>query len=195
MAIIQTVPAKIQIVIAQKESSNKMIFTSTYPSLIGNLTIAVQNDKLIGIWIENQKYEKQNIKEEMITAENNQTINKTKDWLDQYFAKKRPNIKELDLKPIGSTFRRAVWDILTEIPYGTVTTYKDVTIKVAKKLKVDKMSAQAVGAAIAHNPISIIIPCHRVIGTNKKLTGYAGGLDKKLFLLEHEQVDKKKYKR
>lgn len=111
---------------------------------------------------------------------------RTKEWLDRYFAGKRPAISELALAPAGSEFRRAVWKILCEIPYGEVTTYGEIARKIAKQLGMESMSAQAVGGAVGHNPISIIIPCHRVVGSDGSLTGYAGGLEKKLWLLTLE---------
>jgi methylated-DNA-[protein]-cysteine S-methyltransferase len=94
----------------------------------------------------------------------------------------------LDLAPEGTNFRCEVWKILCEIPYGKTTSYADIALKIAKNRGIEKMSSQAVGGAVGHNPISIIIPCHRVIGSNGKLTGYAAGLDKKIFLLKHENV-------
>ena len=113
---------------------------------------------------------------------------KAKKWLDRYFKGEKPQISELDLEPIGSDFAKNVWKLLCEIPYGEVTTYGEIAKKVAKIMNKSTMSAQAVGGAVGHNPISIIIPCHRVIGTNGSLTGYAGGIDKKIFLLKHEGV-------
>ena len=97
-------------------------------------------------------------------------------------------INELDLAPEDTSFRCEVWKMLCKIPYGETTTYKDIASEIAKNRGIEKMSAQAVGGAVGHNPISIIIPCHRVIGSNGKLTGYAGGLDKKIFLLNHEKA-------
>ncbi len=111
----------------------------------------------------------------------------TKNWLDKYFSNKKPNISELKLKPDGTSFRQVVWDILCSIPYGTTISYGEVADITAKKLNKTKMSARAVGNAIGHNPIMIIIPCHRVIGKNGKLTGYAWGLDLKAKLLELEK--------
>jgi methylated-DNA-[protein]-cysteine S-methyltransferase len=113
----------------------------------------------------------------------------TKDWLDRYFAGQKPSISDLPLAPGGGAFRTAVWNILCEIPYGTVTTYGEMAKRVAARLNKPRMSSQAVGGAVGHNPISIIIPCHRVVGSNGSLTGYAGGIDKKIRLLEHENVD------
>ena len=111
------------------------------------------------------------------------------DWLDRYFAGKRPDPSELPLKPEGSPFRQAVWQLLLEIPYGQVTTYGQLAKKMAELMGRQSMSAQAVGGAVGHNLISIIIPCHRVVGTDGSLTGYAGGLEKKIRLLELEGVD------
>ena len=112
-----------------------------------------------------------------------------KEWLDAYFAGERPAIADLPLAPIGSEFRQKVWRILTEIPYGQVTTYGAIAQQVARELGRDHMASLAVGGAVGHNPISIVIPCHRVVGSDGSLTGYAGGLDKKIWLLEHEGMD------
>lgn len=98
-------------------------------------------------------------------------------------------MSELSLAPIGSDFRRVVRDILKEIPYGEVTTYGDIAREAAARLGKKNMASLAVGGAVGHNPISIIIPCHLVVGANGSLTGYAGGLDKRLWPLEHEGVD------
>ena len=113
----------------------------------------------------------------------------TKRWLDRYFEGEKPSINELSIAPIGSDFRKAVWQILCEIPYATTITYGEIAEKLALRSGLVKMSAQAVGGAVGHNPISIIIPCHRVVGANGSLTGYAGGVDKKLELLKFEGVD------
>lgn len=104
------------------------------------------------------------------------------------FFRKRPEPSELPLAPIGGEFRRTVWELLCEIPYGELTTYGQIARDAAKRLHRESMSAQAVGGAVGHNPISIIIPCHRVVGTGGSLTGYAGGIDKKIWLLKHEGV-------
>ena len=129
------------------------------------------------------------MKEEIKENKNERILIKTKKWLDEYFNGKKPEISELDLAPIGSEFAKNVWEILCEIPYGKVTTYGEIAKKMAKIMHKEKMSAQAVGGAVGHNPISIIIPCHRVVGANGSLTGYAGGIDKKIYLLKHEQVN------
>ena len=112
-----------------------------------------------------------------------------KKWLDRYFAGEKPTIAELPLAPIGNEFRQGVWKILREIPYGKVITYGDIARKMAVQMGRPTMSAQAVGGAVGHNPISIIIPCHRVVGTNGSLTGFSGGITVKTKLLELEGVD------
>ena len=166
-----------------------MIYTSYYNSPVGKILLASRNNKLIGLWIEGQKYYLGKLKEEKIENDNDITLVKAKKWLDRYFNGEKPEISELSLEPIGSEFAKHVWDILCEIPYGEFTTYGEIAKKVAKIMDKKTMSAQAVGGAVGHNPISIIIPCHRVVGTNGSLTGYAGGLDKKIKLLNHEKVD------
>ena len=139
--------------------------------------------------MENQKYYLSNFKEEIVETQNLEVLVKKKKWLDKYFNGENPDIKELELNPIGSEFRKSVWEILKKIPYGEVTTYSDIAKEIAKQKGIEKMSAQAVGGAVGHNPISIIIPCHRVVGTNGSLTGYAGGIKKKLYFLELEKVN------
>ena len=165
-----------------------MIYTTHYKSPIGDILLASKNNKLIGLWIEGQKYYLSNLKDE-IKEEEKEILIKTKDWLDRYFKGEEPSINELDLNPLGSNFRKSVWKILREIPYGEVITYKDIADTIAKQKGLKKMSSQAVGGAVSHNPISIIIPCHRVVGSNGSLTGYAGGIDKKVYLLKHEKVN------
>ena len=108
-------------------------------------------------------------------------------WLDSYFAGKNPDPNQLPLAPQGSAFRQMVWKELLKIPSGQTTTYGAIAGTIAKKLHKEKMSARAVGGAVGHNPIAIIIPCHRVVGSDGSLTGYAGGLDMKRKLLQHEQ--------
>lgn len=155
----------------------------------GKILLASKDNKLIGLWIDGQKYFLGNLKEETQEKEDEIIFVKIKKWLDRYFNGEKPKIPELNLAPMGSDFAKNVWKILCEIPYGEVTTYGEIAKKIAKIMNKDKMSAQAIGGAVGHNPISIIIPCHRVVGSNGSLTGYAGGIDKKIRLLEHEKVD------
>lgn len=169
-----------------------MIYTTTYNSPIGNLLIAARENKLIGIWIEKQKYYLSNLKDDIKESEDIDILGKTKEWLDRYFKGEKPKIEELEINLTGSEFRKSVWEILKDIPYGEVITYGDIAKKIAKQKGIKKMSAQAVGGAVGHNPISIIIPCHRVIGIHGNLTGYAGGIEKKIYLLKHEKVNMEK---
>jgi methylated-DNA-[protein]-cysteine S-methyltransferase len=169
-----------------------MYYTTTYQSPLGTLTLACTSDALVGLWTENQKYFGDTISEPMVEKSNMPVFKVAKKWLDDYFAGKAPEISELPLAPIGGEFRQNVWKILCEIPYGDVITYGDIAKKIAKKMKKDSMSSQAVGGAVGHNPISIIIPCHRVVGANGNLTGYAGGIESKFRLLELEGADMSK---
>ena len=171
---------------------NKIIYITYYDSILGKLTIASDGENIIGLWIEGQKYFADTIKNENIIKKDDLSIFiKTKEWLDRYFRGERPDIKELKLSPKGSEFRQNVWKILCRIPYGQTITYGKIAKEIAKLMNKNSMSAQAIGNAVGHNPISIIIPCHRVVGTNGGLTGYAGGIDKKRELLELENADVK----
>lgn len=166
-----------------------MLYASYYKSPIGNLLIATKNNKIVGLWLENQKYYLSKFKEEIQIDDNLKIITKTKKWLDCYFAKKKPSISDLELDIEGSEFQKLVLQKLINIPYGEISTYKKIATEIAKDKNLKSISSQAVGSAIAHNPISIIIPCHRVIGTNGNLTGYAGGINNKIYLLNHEGVN------
>ena len=167
-------------------------YKTCYNSPVGKLTIACdEEENIAGLWIEGQKYFVNTIKSDIVEKSELKVFKKTKDWLDRYFRGEKPDIKELPLKPKGSDFRKEVWEILCKIPYGEVITYGEIAAIIAKKRGMKKISAQAVGGAVGHNPISIIIPCHRVIGKNGNLTGYAGGIEIKIKLLKIEGVDLK----
>ena len=174
----------------QKYSSGGdwMTYTIRYTSPLGDILLAEREGALIGLWIAGQDYASDLCGE---TVEERETplLRETKEWLARYFAGERPAIEELPLAPRGSVFRQAVWRLLCCIPYGTTTTYGALAREVAALTGKSCMSAQAVGGAVGHNPISIIIPCHRVVGTNGSLTGYGGGLSMKIALLEHEGID------
>ncbi|MDD3403339.1 MAG: methylated-DNA--[protein]-cysteine S-methyltransferase [Hespellia sp.] len=166
-----------------------MYYTTTYASPIGILTLASDGDSLVGLWIEGQKYHGDTMFDAMTEQKDLPVFDTAKKWLNQYFDGKQPAISELPLAPVGSDFRKSVWRILCEIPYGEVTTYGDIAKIIAKEAGKEKMSSQAVGGAVGHNPISIMIPCHRVVGSNGSLTGYAGGIATKIKLLEWEGTD------
>lgn len=166
-----------------------MYYQTNERSPLGGITLASDGENITGLWLEGQKYFGGTADKEMHRRDDLPVFEAAKDWLNRYFAGKRPAISELPLAPAGSDFRQEVWKLLCEIPYGEVTTYGELAKKIAKKQNKPGMSAQAIGGAVGHNPISIIIPCHRVVGTNGSLTGYAGGLEKKVKLLELEGVD------
>lgn len=164
-----------------------MYFVKQCSSPLGGIRLASDGERLIGLWLEEQKYFCDSVKGEEFQRRELPIFDRTSMWLDRYFAGERPKIGDLPLAPRGSEFRQEIWRILCEIPYGETTTYGAIAKRMAAKMKRDTMSAQAVGGAVSHNPISIIIPCHRVLGAGGSLTGYAGGIDKKIWLLEHEQ--------
>ncbi|MCI8995910.1 MAG: methylated-DNA--[protein]-cysteine S-methyltransferase [Lachnospiraceae bacterium] len=179
-----------------------MLYTMYYDSPLGRFLLAEKDQALVGLWMEGQKYfpgsfseETKEIKEikEIKEVKDFGILNKTKGWLDAYFKGEKPSIRDLTLAPVGSGFRKEVWKLLCEIPYGEVVTYKEIAEKLARSRGLAGMSAQAVGGAVSHNPISVIIPCHRVVGANGSLTGYAGGLERKRKLLTLEGVDLDKF--
>ncbi len=177
--------------IIMKERRVSMLYKTFYESSLGNILIVSDENNIIGLWFEGQKYFLANIKEDITQKDDLPILQSAKLWLDQYFAGQKPNIADLKLAPRGNDFRLTVWKILCEIPYGQLTTYGEIAKKVAIVMNKESMSAQAVGGAVGHNPISIIIPCHRVVGSHGSLTGYAGGIDKKIKLLQLEGVDTK----
>ncbi len=169
-----------------------MYYSTTYDSPVGIITFASDGASLNGLWMEGQKYFGDTISEAMTEKDNITVFNDAKRWLDSYFAGKNPDISAIPLAPAGGSFRQGVWKILTEIPYGEVITYGSIANKMAAKMNKKSMSSQAVGGAVGHNPISIIIPCHRVVGANGSLTGFSGGIDKKIKLLKLEGADTSK---
>lgn len=164
-----------------------MIFIQHYDSPLGGILLAANETGLTGLWFDGQKFFARDLPAERV-EQNTPALSEVKRWLDIYFAGKEPDFMP-PLHPIGSAFRRSVWDILLRIPYGQTTTYGEIARQLAEKQGRPRIAAQAVGGAVGHNKISIIIPCHRVVGTNGSLTGYAGGIDKKVKLLEWEHTD------
>lgn len=164
-----------------------MTFTQHYDSPLGGILLAADEIGLTGLWFDGQKYFARGLSSEQEEREL-PVLLEAKRWLDIYFTGKEPEFLP-PLHSIGSAFRRSVWEILLQIPYGRTTTYGEIARLLSEKRGLTRMSAQAVGGAVGHNAISIIIPCHRVVGTNGSLTGYAGGVDKKMKLLELEHAD------
>ena len=168
----------------------RVTYKTTIESEIGKITLGSDGESLVGLWIEGQRYFGDTVPNKMLPDDDLNIFTITKGWLNRYFDGKKPQISELPLAPIGGEFRQIVWKMLTEIPYGEVVTYGELAQKIAKQRGIERMSAQAVGGAVGRNPISIIIPCHRVVGANGNLTGFSGGLQMKLQLLQHEGVEK-----
>lgn len=166
-----------------------MFYSTSYSSPLGQIMLASDGENINGVWLTGQKYFADTVTEEMTVKDDLAIFACANNWLDRYFLGEKPAITELPLAPYGGEFRRGVWDILCKIPYGEVTTYGDIAKEMAAKMNKNNMSSQAIGGAVGHNPISIIIPCHRVVGASGSLTGYAGGIDKKIWLLKHEGVD------
>lgn len=164
-----------------------MQYTSHYCSPIGDILLAADDIGLTGLWFDGQKYfalylDKEHEEKEVPLFE------KVKQWLDIYLSGKEPDFT-VPLHFTGTDFQNEVWEILYTIPYGQTMTYGEIAKQIAVKKGLSRMSAQAVGGAVGHNEISIIVPCHRVVGTNGSLTGYAGGIDKKIKLLQLEKAD------
>lgn len=164
-----------------------MVYTCKYESPIGDILLAADEIGLTGLWFEGEKYFANTLPDERISQETD-ILTEAKKWLDVYFSGEEPTFTP-PLHPAGSTFRQSVWQILLQIPYGKTTTYGEIARKIARMKNRPHMSAQAVGGAVGHNEISIIIPCHRVVGTNGSLTEYAGSIDRKISLLKLEHSD------
>lgn len=163
-----------------------MNYYTTYKSPLGDIIIFSDDQNLLGLCF----LDESNILIDGFTKSDNLPILiKTMRWLNDYFSLKRPSISKLPMKLEGTAFQLSVWDKLIKIPYGEVTTYGKIARMIATEKGVKRMSAQAVGGAVGKNPIPIVIPCHRVIGANNKITGYSGGLDRKIGLLKHEGID------
>ena len=161
------------------------MYYCTYESKIGLLFLISDGNSLIGCYLEGQKYFPNNIDNYYMNEELSILV-KSKVWLEKYFNGENPSIDEIPLNYIGTEFRKTVWEVLKEISYGKLVTYKHIAEKIAKAKGIKTMSSQAVGGAVGHNPLLIFIPCHRVIGVDGSLTGYAAGLNNKRFLLNLE---------
>ena len=166
-----------------------MYYTTIYQSPLGPLTLACQDDALIGLWMEGQKYFGEGLPAGPPICGSSAVLSAAENWLDRYFSGEKPNPQELTLRPAGTPFRPVLWKLLCEIPYGETTTYGKLARNAAQQMHRPSMGGQAVGGAVGHNPISIIIPCHRVVAANGSLAGYAGGIERKLQLLTLEGVD------
>lgn len=161
-----------------------MDYVYHYQSPLGGITFASNGTELLGLWFDGQKYFADTLSKEY-EEKQLPVFEQTVRWLDIYFSGKEPDFTP-PLLMKTTPFRKSVWEIMLTIPFGKTMTYGEIADRIAKQKGIERMSAQAVGGAVGHNSISLIIPCHRVIGTNGSLTGYAGGIDKKAKLLEVE---------
>ena len=162
-----------------------MIYTASYQSPLGEIFLAADVEGLRGVWFTDQKFFAYSLEKERLEKET-EILQSARKWLDIYFAGKEPDFTP-PLHLIGTPFRMEVWEKLRKIPYGETVTYGELAKEMARDRGILRMSAQAVGGAVGHNPVSIIVPCHRVMGRDGSLTGYAGGVERKKWLLELEK--------
>ena len=163
------------------------VYTSEYQSPLGAVTLACDGEYVIGLWFNEQRHYG-NVLPSRTEQKEHPLLNEAKHWLDIYFSGREPDFLP-PLRSDSTPFRKTVCDIMLTIPYGKTMTYGEIAAVVAERKGIAKMSAQAVGGAVGHNPISLMIPCHRVVGANGSLTGYGGGIDRKIELLKLERAD------
>lgn len=170
-----------------------MLYIKHYQSPLGAMTMSSNGEALTGLWFDCSQQNSSFLKGAKREKTNNSSkvFDEAEEWLNIYFTGRAPDFMP-NISLVGTEFQKAVWDILLSIPYGGIITYGEIADKIAKERGIKRMSAQAVGGAVSHNQISLIVPCHRVVGKNGKLTGYAGGIDKKFQLLSLEGVDTSK---
>ena len=167
-----------------------MFFTQHYVSPLGGILLAADESGLTGLWFDGAKYFAAGLPAEHVEGKS-PALAEAARWLNAYFSGREPDFLP-PLHPHGTAFQRAVWGILRSIPYGQTMTYGEIACRLAAQQGLPRMSAQAIGGAVGHNPISLIVPCHRVVGANGSLTGYAGGVNRKLRLLQMEHADTEK---
>lgn len=160
---------------------------SIFQSKLGDITILANDHGLIGVWFEDQAHFGAGFDLDQVAADDHHPfIEQAKEWLTAYFNGKNPQLSSLPLNPQGTAYQQEVWSELKKVPYGQTITYQELADNVAARQSKGRGSARAVGGAVGRNPISIIIPCHRVVATSGDLTGYAGGIDRKIALLKLE---------
>ena len=164
-----------------------MQYTAHYDSPLGGILLAADGEGLTGLWFDGAKYFAAHLDAEHREGDA-PALDGARRWLDAYFAGRDPGFAP-PLHLVGSAFQREVWALLLRIPYGQTTTYGALARQLAARQGLARMSAQAVGGAVGRNPVSLIVPCHRVVGSGGSLTGYAGGVDKKIALLRLEGAD------
>ena len=171
------------------------IYRTEYESdLIGPLTLASDGGAIVGCWFGNDRYYGYGVDGEMEPRDDLPVFDRARAWLDRYFAGEAPDPRELPLSAHTTPFQLRVREAMLDIPYGQTTTYGDIADRIASETG-KRSSARAVGRAVGHNPLCIIAPCHRVVGADGSLTGFGGGIDMKVKLLEHEGVDLSRFYR
>lgn len=168
-----------------------MTHTTEYQSSLGTITLACDEDAVIGLWFNGQRHYGNILPPETRRGEH-PLLRDAKRWLGIYFSGREPDF----LPPMrydSTPFRKLICDIMLTIPYGQTVTYGEIAVEAAQQQGAERMSAQAVGGAVGHNPISLMIPCHRVVGAGGSLTGYGGGIDRKVKLLTLEGVDMSRF--
>lgn len=167
-----------------------MRYISFYESPLGRIMLGSEGDFLSALYFEGEKSKHFILRSDASKRKNLPLFDEAKKWLDIYFSGKEPDFLP-PIRPEGSGFRKTVTAFMLAVPFGRVTSYGDIAKAVAAKTGKERMSARAVGAAAGRNPIAIMVPCHRVIGSDGSLTGFAGGVERKAFLLENEGIDSK----
>lgn len=164
-----------------------MLYYKKIISPLGEITLRSDGEALTGLWFAGAKHYGD---ADILTAVQADLpiFTQAEQWLEEYFAGRQPQM-QLPLRLLGTPFQKLVWQLLQKIPYGQVVTYAAIAREIAQQTGLKRMSAQAVGGAVGHNPLCIIVPCHRVVGTSGSLTGYAGGIKRKVALLQLESVD------
>ena len=170
-----------------------MLYVTTIPSPLGELTLAGTDTALLGLWLERDTFLAATGARALEERPDAAPLAQGREWLAAYFAGGRPAVRELPLAPEGTPFRKLIWRLLRDIPYGECVSYGELAREAARALGKERMSSRAVGGAVGANPLSIIIPCHRVVGAHGNLTGYGGGIHRKIRLLELEGVDMRRF--
>ncbi|GAP00322.1 methylated-DNA--[protein]-cysteine S-methyltransferase [Fructobacillus ficulneus] len=164
-----------------------MLYTATYNSILGEIILVSDDEVLVGLWFQDQPKPQLDLSEAEVTLSETEPIRLARIWLDQYFKGENPAVDSVPIGSAGTAFRDAVRQELVQVPMGQRISYRDLSDALQKDQTVKANKSRAVGNAVGHNPILLLVPCHRVVGSDGSMTGYAGGLDRKRALLEMEE--------